>query len=142
MYGTILTAIDTTPEGERVLAQVSQLAKLTGDPVHVLHSRALDIFDGAAGGTSVVTEEQADDADAVVNDALRTLTDAGVPADGEINESLRAALAKSVLEAAERLDAGLIALGTRRHNALGSLFAGSVSDTVAHHAPCPILLVP
>jgi nucleotide-binding universal stress UspA family protein len=47
----------------------------------------------------------------------------------------------AIVEAAERKHADLIVLGSRGMGVWRSLVLGSVSDGVAHHAPCPVLIV-
>jgi nucleotide-binding universal stress UspA family protein len=48
--------------------------------------------------------------------------------------------ARAVLETAE--GAGLVVIGSRQQSAAGSLFLGSVSLQVTHHAECPVVVVP
>jgi nucleotide-binding universal stress UspA family protein len=38
--------------------------------------------------------------------------------------------------------ADLLVVGTRGHGRLSGLLLGSVSQKLAHHAPCPLVLVP
>ena len=49
--------------------------------------------------------------------------------------------AATVLAEAAR-GADLLVLGTRGHGGFAGLLLGSVSQQVAHHAPCPLVLVP
>jgi len=46
-----------------------------------------------------------------------------------------------VVELAEELDAGLIILGSRGLGGVRRALLGSVSDSVARHAHCPVLVV-
>jgi nucleotide-binding universal stress UspA family protein len=45
----------------------------------------------------------------------------------------------ALLEAAA--DADLLVVGGREHGRLTTLFVGSVSDTLVHRAPCPVVIV-
>lgn len=47
----------------------------------------------------------------------------------------------AILAEAERFEASLIVLGWRGHGTFRRLLAGSVSRSVAAHAPCPVLVV-
>ncbi|NND96329.1 MAG: universal stress protein, partial [Pirellulaceae bacterium] len=49
--------------------------------------------------------------------------------------------AHCILQHAERLDVDLIVVGARGHSAIGRILLGSVSDTVATHAKCSVLVV-
>ena len=48
--------------------------------------------------------------------------------------------ARAVLETAEGAD--LVVIGSRQQSVAGSLFLGSVSLQVTHHAECPVVVVP
>lgn len=39
-------------------------------------------------------------------------------------------------------DAALLVVGSRGHSAVGSFLLGSVSNYVAHHSSCPVVIVP
>lgn len=48
---------------------------------------------------------------------------------------------ESIVEAAEAEDADVILVGAHSRGPLGRLLMGSVSEHVARHAPCPVLVV-
>lgn len=47
-----------------------------------------------------------------------------------------------ILALAEKIDADLIAMGTRRHSRVGELLMGSVAYRVSHRSTRPMLMVP
>jgi nucleotide-binding universal stress UspA family protein len=49
--------------------------------------------------------------------------------------------AKMIVDLAESWGADLIVVGSHGHGFWGRLALGSVSDAVAHHAPCSVLIV-
>jgi nucleotide-binding universal stress UspA family protein len=53
---------------------------------------------------------------------------------------IEGAPALALIEAAK--DADLLVVGTRGHGGFVGLLLGSVSQQCAHHAPCPIVIVP
>jgi nucleotide-binding universal stress UspA family protein len=56
-------------------------------------------------------------------------------------EVLEGRSVRAISRRAEGLDCPLVAMSTRRHSGLLRAVLGSVAAHVAHHAPCPVLLV-
>ncbi|MDJ0324749.1 universal stress protein [Cryobacterium sp. PH31-AA6] len=69
-------------------------------------------------------------------EAVDAVTDAGVDVTGNVVENTPAA---ALLDAAN--DADLLVVGSRGHGGFTGLLLGSVSTHLAHHAPCPVLIV-
>lgn len=139
MYEKILVAVDDSPERETVLQHAAAEAKAHGSTVQVLHVQTIDT--ALLGGG--VIEEDTDEVRSVVRDSVRTLTDQGIKADGEIREAVRPEIANTILGALEEHGANLLVIGTRRKHGLSGLVLGSVADGVAHGNPsAPILLIP
>ena len=87
-------------------------------------------------GDGVIDESFKQAAEQVQARALAAVADAGVPATGQVVEN---SPATALLHAAG--DADLLVVGSRGHGAFTGLRLGSVSSQVAHHAPCPVLIV-
>ena len=49
---------------------------------------------------------------------------------------------KEILALADKIDADLIAMGTRRHSRVGELLMGSVAYKISHRSTRPMLMVP
>jgi nucleotide-binding universal stress UspA family protein len=142
MYQRILVAVDSTPEAGDVLAHTAKLAVATGAAVRVLHVQTVDVVDGGGIG-AVVEDETAEGAAKVVTEAVNTLKAAGAHnVEGWTEETVRGDIPNAVLDQARDFGADLLILGSRRHGGVASLFLGSVSDSVAHRAVCPVLLIP
>ena len=87
-------------------------------------------------GDGVIDESFKQAAEQVQARALSAVAEAGVPATGRVVEN---SPATALLHAAG--DADLLVVGSRGHGAFTGLRLGSVSSQVAHHAPCPVLIV-
>ncbi|WP_371785023.1 universal stress protein [Streptosporangium subroseum] len=136
MYKHILTAIDSSPRGDRVLDAVEYLAGVTGADVQVLHAEEREIF-----ADQVVDLETDEEARAIVDRAVARLRGAGITAEGEVIHVLREGVPDNILARARELGSDLIVLGPRHHGRLGALLGASVSHEVSLHASVSLLLV-
>ena len=94
------------------------------------------VLETAAGGLAVQDSPQ-DDAGVLHAKAMKFVTDAGVPATGQVvREHSPSAV---ILKAAK--DADLVVVGSRGHGGFLGLHLGSVSTQVVNHAPCPVLVI-
>ena len=75
-------------------------------------------------------------AERVQADALKAVDAEGVDIKGVL---VRESPATALLDAAK--DADLLVVGSRGHGGFAGLLLGSTSSQVAHHAPCPVLVV-
>lgn len=83
-------------------------------------------------------EDQVREARVFVERAQRTLSSAGF----RVSTSVAEGIAKSViLDKAAEWHADLIALGSHGRKGLERFLLGSVSEAVARHAPCSVLIV-
>ncbi|MEV6995537.1 universal stress protein [Streptomyces sp. NPDC093228] len=135
MFHRILVAVDGTAATQRALHTTSELALLTGAKVRVLHIDTSDVvYD------TVVDLEDDAAAHQVLDSAVATLRQAGVPADGELLDGLVADVARAVQEAAEGFAADLIVVSPHHRSRLAAWFSPSVSDAVAHQSRIAVLL--
>ncbi len=150
LYETIVVGYDGTEPAEHALARAVALTKASGAKlvvVDVAGATPIEGSDGAFGLTpyeypysSVEAAELADDA---LWHAHRTrveafLAERGVEAEfsGVVGQPTG-----ELVDVAEQRNAGLIVVGTRDPGTLERLFGGSVSQGVAKHAHCDVLIV-
>ena len=141
---TILLATDGSVSARAATHEAIELARATGWPLHVLavwHLPTVAGF-GYAPAAYVPIEElreaEEEHAGEVVEKAVETATEAGVPATSSIRKGYPAA---EICTAAEELGAALIVMGAHGWGAFKRLVFGSVSTGVLHEASCPVLVV-
>lgn len=138
----ILVGLDGSHHSERALEWAAKEAAVRHAPLTVLavhtvpagwsgHGVAYPEDDELVGRTKVAAQELTDKVLAGMGsarpDAVTVEAVNGVPAD-------------ELLRASE--DADMIVLGARGGGGFARLLMGSVSNQVAHHAHCPIVIIP
>jgi len=146
LFEHIVAAIDDdTIRRGRVIDATRELATALKTP-RVVITHILEIERPVAGrptavvaSTTPVALEDEEMAKAIVDDAVRTLRNAGVEATGVVREG-GGQTAKELLDLVEENDADLIVIGDRGVH-LTNLLLGNVAHRIVHGAPCPVLLV-
>ena len=128
--GRIVVAYDGSPDAQTGLTWAVRTALLTEQPVvAVIATAADDLMPQRSLLWGDHLEEVRTSAERVLGEALLA----------ESSVELRAGPAVPVLlEAAE--DASLLVVGSRGHGQVAGLVAGSVSQHLARHAPCPVVV--
>lgn len=126
----IVVAYDGSPDAQTALTWAIRTALLTEQPVQaVIATAADDLMPQRSLLWGDHLEEVRQSAEKVLGEAL--LQDAAV--------ELRAGPAVPVLLDAAA-DASLLVVGSRGHGQVAGLVAGSVSQHLARHAPCPVVV--
>ncbi len=137
MYRRILVAVENSPADRTILTHVSQLAKLTGASlllVHVADGWAARNFDQLK-----LRESEEMKADRVYLEQVR----AGLEAQGFTVET-RLAMgdpATELIKASEELGVDLIAMSTHGHRFVKDMLLGATADKVRHLVKVPVLLL-
>src|SRR5215831_20641560 len=137
MYRKILVAVENSGADRTILTHVSQLAKLTGAELLLVH-----VADGWAArhfNQLNLRESEEMQADRAYLQALsRDLTSRGFEVDTELalgdpaNELVRVAVDRHV---------DLIAMSTHGHRFLADVLHGATADKVRHLVKVPVLLL-
>lgn len=138
---TILVAYDFSEHAEAALRRAVELARTTKAKLHLLHSCGLPIggvmpYDAAipVDVWTAIREGAAERLEGV----RRGVAAQGVDVAGEVTMLFPV---DAIVATAEKIGAGLIAVGTRGLTGLKHMMLGSVAERVVRLAPCPVLAV-
>ena len=137
MYRRILVAIENSTADRTILTHVSELARLTGAQLLLVH-----VADGWAArnfNQLKLRESEEMKTDRAYLDEVRS----GLEAQGFTVET-RLAMgdpATELIKASKELGVDLIAMSTHGHRFLADLFLGATADRVRHLVTVPVLLL-
>ena len=135
MSGAVVVGVDGSEGGERALRWAAGEARLRGAPLRAVW--AWSYMDQPGGGFDPGYGE--DRARAGLDEALAGLGDEGGGV--EVERLVVCDLpVRALLDAAGGAD--LLVVGSRGLGGFKGLLLGSVGSQVAHHAPCPVVIVP
>jgi nucleotide-binding universal stress UspA family protein len=141
-YASVIVGTDGSPTAERAVTRAAELAAADG-------ARVVVVTAYAPRGTT------RSDIDAVPRDIRHTLTDRvqaeelaqrgrqiakGAGAQKVVIQAIAGDPGAVLLEAARDFDADLIVVGSRGLTSAAHFILGSVASSVAHHAPCDVLV--
>lgn len=137
MTPTIVCAIEETT-AEDVTVAGGEMAAALGASVILAHVRSDPTRFDSPAARERARHRTRDLGLAIVNRARELL-----PGDIEVEERVELGPTIPQLVAiAEDSEASFIVAGSRRRGAIATALLGSVSRTLAHEAPCPVLIVP
>jgi len=145
--GTIVVGVDGSPGSLAALRFAAAEAGLRGARLRVVHAwtvpLAVALPEPAVLGQPIIPEPEFEEVRAALLSQGEKLLDealAGLDAP-EIERVLaEGTAAHALVQAAEGAD--LLVVGSRGRGGFKGLLLGSVSQQCAHHAPCPVAIVP
>ena len=149
----ILVAIDGSEFGQRALEEVARIPWPAASQIRVISAAEMPFFPNADFGTlprqyyeelEQATRERArkvvEEAVGQLRKALSQLAGTASPPSVE-GEFLFAPPREAIVEEAHRWGADWIVLGSHGYRGYKRFLLGSVSQSVAANAPCPVLIV-
>jgi nucleotide-binding universal stress UspA family protein len=137
MFGTIVVGVDESGHADHAVQAAAKIAAETRDKVVVFHGVVVH-----HAKVSPYTTETRDEAQHLVDRYVAQLSEAGVPATGEIHRELEIGIGGALIDVAQSHQAGLIVVGTRGRSDIVSMLLGSVAHEAVHKSPLPVLVVP
>jgi nucleotide-binding universal stress UspA family protein len=149
--GRIVVGVDGSPGSLAALRFALGQARRSGSVVVAVHAWALPLSEAAPGPFLLelpgpggrpldeIVDELARGARARLEAALRQVEAEaeGIEVEARVVEGPSA---RVLIEASEGAD--LLVVGSRGHGGFAGLLLGSVSQQCAHHARCPVVIVP
>lgn len=137
----VLLATDGSKDSELAAEVAADLVDKTNSELHVIHVEpSLGIMGlyGVPDAASYASEAKLE-ARKLLDEQVRKIEGLGAT----VSETHLGTghPDKVIVQTSERIDAGLIVIGSRGFGALRRTLMGSVSSSVVHHAHCPIMVV-
>jgi nucleotide-binding universal stress UspA family protein len=136
----IVAGVDGSPESKRALHWALSEARLRDAKLVVVHSWSRLFLAGPGyvpGADPAIRLSIEQEAGQVIDDALAEFATGGLEIERRAVEGQPSA---TLVEAADGAD--LLVVGSRGRGGFTGLLLGSVSQQCAHHAPCPVVVVP
>ena len=135
----IVVGVDGSESSVTALRWALGEARLRGSEVEVIHTWSFTpMVDPMGFGSYLPVEELASAAKSLVEEVMKRVEEF-VGKTKVSTKITRGPAAATLLEAAK--DAELLVVGRRGHGGFMGLLLGSVAEQVAHHAPCPVVIV-
>lgn len=136
MFKHILVAIDGSPYTQGILPAAIEVAKKFDSEILVLHVSEHD-----RGRAVVFSLESPAEASMLVAKTVKSASEAGVKAKGQLRDVAAGHVAKAIVETAEAAGIDLIVMGSRGLSDVQGLLLGSVTHKVMQTSTIPVLVV-
>jgi nucleotide-binding universal stress UspA family protein len=134
VFQTVVVGADQSDTATEAVRQAIELVKLTGGRLHIVSAYRPQQFSTTGGEEREI--DSGDLAEAVLADHASRARAAGVDAQTHARSG---AAAEAICEVAAEVDADLIVVGNKGMVGVRRVL-GSVPNSVAHHAPCSVLI--
>lgn len=142
MFERLLVAIDGSEPSQRALAVASEIARLAGAEVRLLHIAESEFLMGGSGFSGGEVLEGARDAQTFMADTVAELEKAGIRATGTVERGMVGSVAAEIIRFAEEGECSAIVIGVKGDSKLRALLVGSVTNKIVHLSSVPVVVVP
>lgn len=134
----IVVGTDLTPRSKAAVAMAAEMAEAMGATIHLVSACPAPVVAPVAG--EMLMTAPAEEAVKATTGELEALASSLRRRDIAVEiHSCMGSAADVLCRVAETVDADLIVVGNKRMQGAGRLL-GSVPNSVAHHAPCSVLI--
>ena len=138
----ILVPTDFSPYSEAALDYAVELAKSVGASIlllHVFRPPALDLPEDMIVGIADATGRILESAERTLASSVEVYRSSNVPIETLIEHGVPW---RTIVDAAAKLDAPMIVMGTHGRSGVMHALMGSVAEKVVRTATCPVLAIP
>ncbi len=145
MFGRLLVPVDGSEAGERAAAVAGELARRFDSRITLLHVQHIPesiLTASSLAGLVTLPEIAAEAMEEGAREILRAAREVlHLPDDRVTERILLGHPAETIARLSEEGECDLIVMGRRGLSGIRGFLLGSVSDSVVHHAKCPVLIV-
>jgi nucleotide-binding universal stress UspA family protein len=135
---TILIATDGSESAGQALDVAIDLARQTGAALEVLSVRPQRVAGRAGAGPAILEVEELDGPEHIAEAAALRAREAGIVATPHAGHG---DVVGCIADAATKMGADLLVVGSRGHGALSGAVLGSVSHALVSRSPVPVTIV-
>ena len=137
MYKAIVVGTDGSETAAQAVAQAAAIAQAYNATLHIVSSLPMTPVSAGTVSTPLVFDPGTE-VESILAEAV-----AAVQRDGLTFETHAMKLdpARAIIDTATRLEADLVVVGNRGMKGPKRFLLGSIPNSVAHHAPCAVLIV-
>lgn len=136
VFETVVVGADGSETATEAVRQAIELLKLTGGRLHVVSAYRHEQLSAAEGAETPGALASRDLADSVIADHVSRARAAGLESEGHARSG---DAANAICDVATEVGADLIVVGNKGMTGVRRVL-GSVPNSVAHHAPCNVLI--
>ena len=134
--GSVVVGVDGSPSGESALRWAATEAGRVGQPLHVVHALETELV--LSDKLQLGTKEAPASSDPILTNAVDLVR--GLAPDQQVTPHSVTGFAPTTLIAASKV-AETVVVGSQGRSALPTVLLGSVSQQVAIHSDCPVVVV-
>ena len=137
MFQSIVVGTDGSQTAQLAVAHAADIAAANNATLHVVSSQPMRIVTAGEMSAAMVVDPGTD-VEAVLEEAASAVRRDGLTVQ---THAMTVDPARALVDAAEQLEADLVVVGNKGMKGAKRFLLGSVPNSVAHNAPCAVLIV-